>query len=168
MSTYIRITFIFLFLVACNQTESRAEKERKNLKTTLAYIDAVWNNKDLKNIDRFFSNKFTRNVNSIEAATNLAELTAIFNLYFTAFPDLNFTVKQVTPIDNQLYMNWNITGTNTGIYGDNPATGNEVKINGITRIDFDEQGKIIHESIFYTELSLLQQLGFELNKPIIE
>jgi steroid delta-isomerase-like uncharacterized protein len=168
MSTTIRIAFIFLLFVACNQTESRAEKERKNLKTSLNYVDVAWNNQDLTGLDTFFSDEFTREVNSIEAATNLVELTAIFKIYFTAFPDLHFTVEQLTPVDNQIFMNWNITATNTGVFGDYPATGKKVQINGITKLDFDPQNKIVRETLFYTELSLLQQLGYELYKPKTE
>lgn len=168
MSASLRIVFLFLTLAACTQTESRAEKERKNLKSTLSYVDVIWNKKDLKNIDQYFSDKFTRDVNNIEAATNLVELSAIFNIYYTAFPDLHFTIEQITPVDNQIFMNWNITGTNTGVFGDVPATGKKVQINGMTRLDFDEQGQITHQTIFYTELALLQQLGYVLDRPKIE
>jgi len=186
MSTTIRIAFIFLFLVACNQTESSAEKERKNLKTSLAFVDVVWNNQDVSGLGTFFSNEFIREVNNIEAATNLVELTAIFNIYFTAFPDLlveltaifniyftafpdlHFTVEELTPVDNQIFMNWSITGTNTGVFGDYPATGKKVQINGITKLDFDPENKIARQTLFYTELSLLQQLGYELYKPKTE
>lgn len=168
MSKSIRIVFLFLFLTACTQTESRAEKERKNLKTTLSFVDVVWNKKELNNIDHYFSEQFTREVNHIEIATNLIELNARFNIYFTAFPDLHFTIEQITPIDNQIFMNWSMTGTNTGVFGDIPPTGDKVQINGITRVDYDEQGKILHQSIFYTELALLQQLGYVLETPPIE
>jgi steroid delta-isomerase-like uncharacterized protein len=168
MSTTIRIAFIFLFFVACNQTESRAEKERKNLKTSLALVDAVWNNQDLTGLDTFFSDEFTREVNSIEDATNLVELTAMYKIYFSAFPDLHFTVEQLTPVDNQIFMIWNITGKNTGVFGDYPATGKKVQINGITKLDFDSKNKIVRQTLFYTELSLLQQLGHELDKPKTE
>ncbi len=168
MSTTIRIAFIFLFLVACNQTESSAEKERKNLKTSLAFVDVVWNNQDLSGLGTFFSDEFTREVNNIEAATNLVELTAIFNIFFTAFPDLHFTVEQLTPVDNQIFMKWSITATNTGVFGDYPATGKKVQINGITKLDFDPENKIARQTLFYTELSLLQQLGYELYKPKTE
>ncbi|MGI9532138.1 ester cyclase [Lutimonas sp.] len=167
MSQYNRIIFlmIFLFLLSCNQSESAAEKERKNLKTCLSFVDNVWNNKDLTSLESFFADTFSRNVNSIEAASNLHEMTAIFNIYFIAFPDLHFTVEQITPIDDQLFMTWNMTGTNTGVFGDNPATGKQVQINGITRLDFNDDNKIVKQNVFYTELSLLQQLGHTLQRP---
>lgn len=168
MSASIRIAFLFFLFASCTQTDNRAEKERQNLKTAIAYVDSVWNNKDLKNIDQYFSIEFTRDVNNIEEASNLIELTAIFNIYYTAFPDLHFIIEQITQIDDQLFMTWNMTGTNTGIFGDFPPTGKKVEINGISRLDFDEEGKIVHQSIFYTELALLQQLGYVLDKPKIE
>jgi len=168
MSAPIRIAFLLFIFCSCAQTDSRAEQERQNLKTAIAFVDDIWNKKDLKNIDHYFSNELTRDVNNIEDATNLIELTAMFNIYFTAFPDLHFTIEQITQIDNQLFMNWNMTGTNTGVFGDNPPTGKKVEINGISRLDFDEQSKIVHQSIFYTELALLQQLGYVLEEPKTE
>ena len=165
MSTPIRIAFLLFIFCSCTQNDDRAEQERQNLKTAIAFVDATWNNQDLNNLNIYFSNEFTREVNNIEDAANLIELTAIYNIYFTAFPDLHYTIEQITQIDNQLFMNWSMTGTNTGVFGDYPATGNKVEINGITRLDFDEQSKIVHQSIFYTELALLQQLGYVLEKP---
>jgi len=168
MSTSIRIAFLLFIFCSCTQNDGRAELERQNLKTAMAFVDEVWNNKNLKNIEYYFSDKFTREVNNIEDAANLIELIAIFNIYFTAFPDLHFNIEQITQIDNQLFMNWNMTGTNTGIFGDYPATGNKVEINGITRMDFDEQSKIVHQIIFYNELALLQQLDYVLEKQKTE
>ncbi len=167
MRRYTPIIFLFLFLASCNESENSAEKERKNLKTCLSFVDNIWNNKDISSLDSFFAEEFSRDVNNIEAATNLMELTAIFNIYFTAFPDLHFTIEQITPIDEQIYMTWKMTGTNTGVFGDDPPTGKKVQISGMTRLDFDSDNRIVKQNVFYTELSLLQQLGYELNKPTI-
>lgn len=165
MSKSLRISFLFLLLMACNQAESRAEKERRNLNTTLSFVEVIWNNKELDKIDQFYSSTFTREMNNIETANSEIEIIASFNIYFTAFPDLLFTIDKITAIDDEVYMDWTISGTNTGIFGDNPATGRKVEINGISRLEFDEKNKINHQSIFYTELSLLQQLGHVLRKP---
>ena len=65
-------------------------------------------------------------------------------------------------------IDFNIKGTNTGPYGDLGVTGKKVNVNGLSRIDFNENGKIVYETIFYNELSMLQQLGYELTEPKID
>ena len=65
-------------------------------------------------------------------------------------------------------MTWTITGSNTGVFGELPPTGKRIKISGITRMDFDEEGKIEVEEVCYNELSLLQQMGHTLNPPVLE
>ena len=116
----------------------------------------------------FFSSKFTRKVNDIEVASENADLTANINVLFTAFPDLNLSVESIVATENMVFLNWNIIATNTGVFGDHEATGKKVKIRGMTKIDLNEEGKIIYEDVYYNELSMLQQLGYRLSKPNVE
>ena len=77
-------------------------------------------------------------------------------------------IEYIIAATNKVFMNWTITGTNTGNFSDYSATGNKVKISGISRIDLNEEGKITYVNLFYNELSLMQQLGHTLTKPQIE
>jgi predicted ester cyclase len=65
-------------------------------------------------------------------------------------------------------MSWTITGSNTGVFGELPHNGKRIKISGITRMDFDDEGKIAVEQVYYNELSLMQQLGHTLSPPVLE
>ena len=65
-------------------------------------------------------------------------------------------------------MNWTATGTNTGTFGELKATGKKIKVSGASRIEFDQEGKIIFEDVFFNELSLLQQMGHTLTPPVVE
>jgi predicted ester cyclase len=69
---------------------------------------------------------------------------------------------------SEIYMSWTITGSNTGVFGELPPTGKRIKISGITRMDFDDEGKIAVEQVYYNELSLMQQLGHTLSPPVLE
>ena len=60
-------------------------------------------------------------------------------------------------------MHWELTGTNTGEFSGSPATGNKVKVTGLSRIHFNGEGKIDEENVFYNELDLMTQLGKTLN-----
>lgn len=162
------IAFFFLLLIGCSNTGVQEEKETQNKKTVLNFIDTIWNKKDLNSLDLFFASEFTRKVNDIEVATENADLTANINVLFIAFPDLNLSVESIVASEDIVFLNWDIKATNTGVFGDHEATGKKVKISGMTRIDLNEEGKIIYENVFYNELSLLQQLGYRLSKPNIE
>ncbi len=164
----ICIAFSFLLLIGCGNSTQQEEKEAKNKKTVINFVNTIWNQKDLNSIDMFFSSKFTRKVNDIEVASENADLTANINVLFTAFPDLNLSVESIVATENMVFLNWNIIATNTGVFGDHEATGKKVKIRGMTKIDLNEEGKIIYEDVYYNELSMLQQLGYRLSKPNVE
>lgn len=163
------IAFFFLLLGAsCGNTANEEQVETTNKKTVLNYVDTIWNQKDLNSLDQFFSNEFTRKVNNIEVAQDNAELNANINILFTAFPDLNLSPETIISTKKSVILNWNIRGTNTGVFGDLDATGKKVKISGMTSFEFNDQGEIIYENVYYNELLLLQQLGYTLTKPKVE
>lgn len=162
------IVFFFLLLGACGPAEPNKEIEEQNKKTIEAYVDTIWNKKELDSLGVYFSSKFIRKVNNIDLAVNNAELTANLNILFTSFPDLQMDIEYITAIEDTVFMNWTITATNMGEFSDDPATGKKVKVSGITRIDLNEEGKIIYENIYYNELSLMQQLGYTLSMPKME
>ena len=162
------IAFIILLLGACGNVDKLEHTETINKKTVLDYVDTIWNKKDLNSLDQFFSNDFTRKVNNIEVANDNAELNANINILFTAFPDLSLTPESIISTKNFVFLNWDIKGTNTGVFGDLESTGKKVKISGMTSFELNELGEIIYENVYYNELSLLQQLGYSLTKSETE
>jgi len=168
----IAATFsVFLIVIACNdpQMKNATEgEEARNKETLTALMDKVWNEKDLEAIDTFFSESIVRQVNGVNLASRKSELKANIQLYFTAFPDLKLELDHVMADNNEVYLNWTLTGSNTGVFGELPPTGKKIKISGITRMDFDDEGKIAVEQVYYNELSLMQQLGHTLSPPVLE
>lgn len=166
MIKILLIASIFLLpLSSCSDKGSNIEKEEMNKSTVIGFVSSIWNEKDLSQLDQFFSQEFKRRVNNVEIASNKEELTANLQVYLTGFPDLNLTIDDILPYRDQVIMNWTITGTNTGVFGEYPATGKKIKVSGLSRLIFDQAGKICHEDVFYNELSLLQQLGYSLTPP---
>ena len=141
------IVFFFLLLGACSPADANKDIEEQNKKTIESYVDTIWNKKELDSLDVYFSSKFIRKVNNIDLAVNNAELTANINILFTSFPDLQMNIEYITAAADKVFMNWTITATNMGGFSDHPATGQKVKVSGITRIDINEEGKIIYENI---------------------
>jgi len=168
MSKPICIALLLLILVGCSPTVPEEEMETRNKKTVLDYVDTIWNSKNLNKLDTFYADQFLRIVNGIEVATDNADLAANINVLFVAFPDMQLTVDHIAGSEKSVFLNWSIVGTNTGIFGDHLATGKKVQINGVTRLDFNEEGKIFYDNVIYNELSLLQQLGYKLEEPKVE
>jgi hypothetical protein len=110
----------------------------------------------------------TRTINGIVVAHNQNEMQAAMTVFFKGFPDLIITLDNTTICKNTAFINWTFIGTNTDVFGETAATGKKVKISGCSSIKFNEEFKIIDETVFYNELELLQQLGYTFNKPIVE
>lgn len=165
-SNYIAI--FLLLLGACHTPDKKKEAEEQNKKTIEAYVDTIWNKKELDSLGVYFAGKFIRKVNNIDLAVNSAEYVANILILFEAFPDLQMDIEDIASTANKVFMNWTVTGTNAGEFSDHPPTGQRVKVSGITRIDLNEEGKIIYENIYYNELSLMQQLGYKLSLPTTE
>lgn len=159
---------LILLLGSCSDPQGSQEQGKRNQTALIAFLENGWNKKDLEAIDTYFSDDVVRKVNSVNLATSKNELTANMQVYFTGFPDLEIQASNMVAEGNRIYMSWTLTGTNTGVFGELPPTGKKIKISGITRLEFDEEGKIEIEEVYYNELSLLQQMGHTLSPPILE
>ena len=151
---------------SCNKDSLHLEKKQEE--SLNRFVDICWNEKDLSLIDSIFAENVNRNVNNIKIATNRVELAANLNVYFTGFPDIFLVINSTFSKNNQTFVDWSLTGTNTGVFGEVQATGKKVRISGFSRVIFNAEGKILHEDIYYNELELLQQLGYTLIPPNVE
>jgi steroid delta-isomerase-like uncharacterized protein len=163
--------FVLLFICSCNEGQKNNEldnQEIANRSALIAFLDQGWNKKDLSVIDQYFSDDIVRKVNNVNLASSKNELSANLQVYFTGFPDLKIELDNMISDGNQIYISWTLNGTNTGLFGELPPTGKKIKIRGISRMEFDDKGKILLEEVSYNELSLLQQLGHTLSPPVLE
>ncbi|MEG3658234.1 ester cyclase [Arenibacter palladensis] len=144
------------------KSSSNVDTTKYSLETT---IIAYLNPKGEKEIDSLITEDYLQNMNGIPVVTNITELKAKINLYDTGFPDYAITLGNSRVCDNQGYVDWIFTGTNTGEFAEVMATGKKVKINGFSHLYFNAEGRIYREDIFYNELELLQQLGYSLENP---
>lgn len=163
--------FVLLFICSCDEGQKNSEpdsQESMNRTALIAFMEKGWNEKDLSVIDEYFSDDIVRKVNNVNLASSKNELSANMQVYFTGFPDLKIELDNLVSDGNQIYISWTINGTNTGSFGELLPTGKKIKISGISRMEFDEQGKILFEEVSYNELSLLQQLGHTLSPPVLE
>ena len=159
-----------LLSIACGQREDTVLAEREKLLSEQlnSYIDSCWNSQNIELFREITVEDFSREQNGIGVAGNRDEMEAHMQVFFTAFPDLEVTLKTMDVKKDKAFLLWQASGTNTGVFGEVAPTGKKVKINGLSQIYFETDGKIIREVVYYNELDLLQQLGYALTPPILD
>ena len=166
----IYIIVLSMAITACRK-ESKStdlamnDKLSKNLNV---FIDSCWNDQNVSKLNDLIDSNFVRMLNGINVAKNENEMAAHMNVFFTGFPDLKIQYSDAYIEGNNIFMNWECTGSNTGEFGEMPATGKKIKIQGLSHLYFTDEGKLYKEDVYYNELDLLQQLGYSLKSPILE
>ncbi|MCM4169142.1 hypothetical protein KCTC52924_00091 [Arenibacter antarcticus] len=171
----IPITIMFLLFISCkNETKSLDIDLHKDNKWTMGvkeqtgvqtFVDNYLNTINDTLLNGKITKNYTRNMNGIPVATNKIELNAKMNLYAIGFP--NYTIdKTYTEIcGNRAFIQWEFSGTNTGLFAEVTATGKKVHITGFSQLYFNKEGELYQEDIFFNELDFLQQLGYSLSPP---
>ncbi|MGH8671725.1 MAG: ester cyclase [Burkholderiales bacterium] len=77
---------------------------------------------------------------------------------FTAFPDVRFETGLVAESGNVCAFQWVMKGTNTGKFGDVPASGKQICLHGVDFIVV-ENGKIRSVQGQFDQLALHKQMG---------
>ncbi|MET2984131.1 ester cyclase [Aureibaculum conchae] len=158
-----------LLFFSCTQTIQKKSNARiGTIDTNISNYLIAQNSIKENEVENLLTRNFIRNINGIEMVSNINEHKANMNIFLNRFPDMVLTFSTKLIKDNQAYIGWTFTGTNTGTFGELKATGKKVKISGISHLYFDESNKIYKEDVFYNELDLIQQLGYTLNPPITE
>lgn len=169
MHKNIFITVLFLVLIiSCGKQNKQSKLEKIYTKNISSFIEICWNEKDFAPLNKIIDNDYSRTVNNVTIVENLNELEANMKVLFIGFPDLFVKINEITFNENQAYFHWVFTGTNTGVFGEIPATGKKVIVKGFTIIHFNKKGLIFHEDVHYNELDLLQQLGYTFTPPNVE
>jgi len=174
MRTLILMSVMFILLViSCKKQDqdhyTKTEiREKAIIEKTDIFIDAFHIERDSSQLDTILTDDYVRYMNSIKVASNPEELKASIKVFFTGFPDVALANSDKIIKDNHVFLHWVFTGTNTGVFGETPATGKKVKISGLSHLYFNDDGKMYREDLFYNELDLLQQLGYSLVSPIVK
>jgi predicted ester cyclase len=159
-------------LVSCDfkkQKQNSISPNESQMMTTLdTLLEACWNKKEISKLEMVMSENASRRVNNITVANNRKEVAANIAVFISGFPDLFITMSNLHMSSKYASYNWIFNGTNTGVFGEFPATGKKVKISGMSKVIFNEEGKIVMEEVTYNELDLLQQLGYSIEPPSLE
>jgi len=75
-----------------------------------------------------------------------------------AFPDLRINIEDQVVAGNKVATRWVAEGTNSAPFGNVPATGRRVRVNGII-LDRVADGRIVERWEQWDQAGMMQQLG---------
>lgn len=127
-----------------------------NEETMRRFVDEVINKQCLAIIDEVIHPSYVFRTPGQEINGRQA-LKEFFIDYHTAFPDLLVTIDDLICTDNKAVLIFTLTGTHENELMGIPATGKQVKINGMTYSRI-ENGQIIEEWELLDQLTMFQQL----------
>lgn len=179
MKTLSKITFLVLtiaLLASCNQqkkdVETEAESKQKAMEEKIVATNdalfAAWNSGDSAMMEANMTPDFIRKQNGEQSAKNREEYIGLMKTFRTAIPDMNFEYELMEVSGNKTFSKWTAKGTNTGMFGDQPATGKSSVTHGFTILTYNDEGTAISEEAYMDPLSYLQAWGYTLTPPTIE
>jgi steroid delta-isomerase-like uncharacterized protein len=129
------------------------------------FVGLFGNDGNLDLVDELYAPDFVWHVvdmgEDIVGTSAFKELVTSFR---TAFPDFNVTFDEVFAAGDTTVIQWTMTGTNTGPFGDLPPTGQPVTLHGVA-ISRAVDGMTVEVWQHYNQLFMFQQMGFTLTPP---
>lgn len=157
----------FLLLAACAGPASNgqdSEREQQLLAVNAALFQA-WNDNNTEILNANTVENFERYGNGVLEASNQAEYAGFMAVFHTAIPDFAITASDPFVRGDKTYTRWTVTGTNTGMFNENPPTGKASTTHGFTILTYNAEGKVIKEEAFFDHLSYLTAWGYTVTPP---
>jgi len=87
------------------------------------------------------------------------EIIAEYRNVWDGFPNLKRDITRWTFGDNSAVIEVTVSGSHEGLFRGLPASGREISLRGIAHFQFDSEGRIEKETVYYDSLTLMRQLG---------
>ncbi|MEQ8473559.1 MAG: ester cyclase [Marinoscillum sp.] len=121
---------------------------------------SIWNSNGISDLEQVFSEKSTF-WDATQVGSAIDVLTGSIAATYEAFSNVSFQIISLaTTSENQFFLEWQMTGTNTGVFFGSPPTGKGIEIHGLDSIKF-ETNKITEIKSFYDSSLFGQQLGLQ-------
>lgn len=135
----------------------RAAAEAQSLQSAaLATVITAWDTGNTDTLDAVMSPGMQRTAPD-KNASSLDDYKALIAEVHTVYPDFRITNDGSAVGPDGGFVQWTVTGTDSGVEG---ATGNSMKVTGITKYRF-EDGKIVSELVVFDTGAVLAQLQRE-------
>jgi steroid delta-isomerase-like uncharacterized protein len=122
-----------------------------------AFIDDVLNQKRLERADNLVKEDFVELDPLPGQAQGREGLKAILQVLWSAFPDMQWAVKEMVAEGETVVTRFVWTGTHRGAFLGIPATGKGIEVKGVV-IDRLEGGKMSKSRIPMDTMGMIQQL----------
>jgi steroid delta-isomerase-like uncharacterized protein len=134
-------------------------KTEENKALAQRFYNEVLNSHNLAGIKSFVTRDFIdHNPSPGHTGKGLDDLTAQLNEMLTAMPDFHVTTDLMVAEEDKVVAYLTMTGTNSGPFGNMPATNKSVKINGVDIVQIKD-GKAIERWGVFDDLAMMAQLG---------
>ena len=122
------------------------------------WIDGL-NRGDVSIADRIFAEDCVIHINgSPDPNLDVAGFKQMVAGLLAAFPGLRFVIEDQIVAGNKVATRWVAEGTNSAPFGNVPATGRPVKVNGLI-LDRLVDGRVVERWEQWDQAGLMQQLG---------
>ena len=128
----------------------------ENKKIAKEFFERIWNQGDESAIDQFIP---------VDAAGNDPDFGSgregfkvQWRKWREAFPDLHFECKDFVAEGDKVLTRWTLTGTHQGEFLGAPATGNKIKVEGMS-LDRIENGLVAEGFDGWDNIGFRKQLG---------
>jgi steroid delta-isomerase-like uncharacterized protein len=119
----------------------------------------TWNTGDIDRLVRFYADDYAgEDIGLGQSYYGISGFRQMANQYYSAFPDLSFTLTQTIVQGNCAALSWVSCGTHRGRIMKIPPTGRPIKVSGITTFTVRE-GLVIRSSVLWDVAGLLRNIG---------
>ena len=132
--------------------------EQDNVRIARQLWDA-WNAHDVDGVLKHLDEKHVWETDTLPApVVGLDRYRQTMQMYFTAFPDLRFSVDQILGSGDYVVSRYTATGTHRGDLMGIAPTNRRVETHGCTIAEI-KNGKIVRGWVYWDSGHLLRQLG---------
>ena len=134
--------------------------EREDLIRRAQRVNAAWNTHDPLNVAVLFTPECTtRESGQRPAQHGRQAIVRRAQMYFRAFVDFDSRLAAVNADGSMCFSRWVAVGTHTGELHGLAPTGRRVEIEGCSVYEFDPNGYIQSETVYWDQGALLRELG---------
>lgn len=145
--------------MAMMKADSVADAAVAAQEASVKAIFDVINTGKVDEVDNLMTENFVENQKDPAiTSTGRQAVKDMFNMVRTAYPDYKQEIISMSTTGDKTYIHFHITGTNTGPWGEMPATGRTMDVMGVDVIRF-ENGVAAEHWGYMEEMKMMTQLG---------
>ena len=160
-SFFTLLFFSIILYTGCQQQEQRTYTEAELQAINDNYLK-LWNGGNLDLVDALYAKGCVRHNADTGDSEGPEGVKKFVKWVYTAYPDFKVSFNKQFELNDRTVALWSATGTNNGPLSENmPATGKKVSFTGLA-MQVIENGRITEEWVYYNQLPIYSQMGYEL------